>query len=229
MGIGHVAVGLSLKRADPSINAGWLIFAAMLPDFLLGWFVWAEWETYQIPADYGTSHYLLFTFPWSHGLVADLVWAGLAGSIALLLARRRAAGLTVAFAVLSHFLLDGIVHVKGPPLLAEGGAAFGLGLWRQLPVELGIEAGMVAVGLWIYWSSVKSRAIGMTIFVVLLGAFLIFGQAGATAEPPREGLIASWLMLTPAIAAIGFWLDRRNGGNLLSKSGVRAEQVREIL
>jgi hypothetical protein len=36
MGIGHVAVGLGLKYADRRINAGWLIFAASLPDFLLG-------------------------------------------------------------------------------------------------------------------------------------------------------------------------------------------------
>ena len=41
MGIGHVAIGLGLKRADPQINAGWLIFAALLPDFLLGLFALA--------------------------------------------------------------------------------------------------------------------------------------------------------------------------------------------
>jgi len=29
MGIGHVAVGLGLKRVDRGINVGWLIFAAL--------------------------------------------------------------------------------------------------------------------------------------------------------------------------------------------------------
>jgi len=213
MGIGHVAVGLSLKKADPSINAGWLIFAAMLPDFLLGWFVLAGWESYQIPADYSSGHYLLFTFPWSHGLVADLVWAGLAGIIVMRLTRRRVAGIAVGIAVLSHFLLDGIVHVKGLPVANEGGPAFGLALWQHLPVALGIEAVMASVGYWIYRSTVMRWPVGMAIYVVLLGAFLIFGQAGAAAEPPRDGLIAGWLIVTPAIAAIAFWLDRRSSPN----------------
>ena len=51
---------------------GWLIFAAFLPDFLLGLFASAGWEDYQVPPDYASKHYLLFTFPFSHGLLADL-------------------------------------------------------------------------------------------------------------------------------------------------------------
>ena len=74
MGIGHVAVGLGLKSADRRINAGLLIFAAFLADFLLGWFVWAGRESYQYPPDYASLHYMQFTFPWSHGLVPLLVW-----------------------------------------------------------------------------------------------------------------------------------------------------------
>jgi hypothetical protein len=46
---------------------GWLIFATLLPDFLLGWFVLAGLESYEAPNDYPSLHYLLFTFPWSHG------------------------------------------------------------------------------------------------------------------------------------------------------------------
>jgi hypothetical protein len=79
MGIGHVAVRLGLKRAECGINVGWLIFAALLPDFLLGWFALAGWETYQAPADYAVGHYLLFTFPLSHGLIAEIGWAAVAG------------------------------------------------------------------------------------------------------------------------------------------------------
>src|SRR6266481_1730074 len=108
MGIGHVAVGLALKRADRRINVGWLIFAALLPDFLLGWFVLAGLESYVTPNDYPSVHYLLFTFPWSHGLLPDVAWAAVAGVVAWSLARRRTAAV-VAGAVLSHFLLDGIV------------------------------------------------------------------------------------------------------------------------
>ena len=213
MGIGHVAVGLALKRADLRINVGWLILAALLPDFLLGWFVLAGLESYAIPHDYPSVHYLLFTFPWSHGLLVDVAWAAIAGAVAWGLARRRTPAAVVAVAVLSHFLLDGIVHVKGLPLAANDGPAFGLGLWRHLPLELSVEAAMAALALWIYRSAAKAggskRWLGMLVYIAALTAFLIVGQAGATEVPARGGLIASWLAAPPAVSAIAFWLDRR--------------------
>jgi hypothetical protein len=212
MGIGHVAVGLGLKRVDRRINAGWLIFAALLPDFLLGWFVLAGLESYTAPSDYASAHFLLFTFPWSHGLLADVGWAAIGGVIAWGLARRRTAAVLVAIAILSHFLLDGIVHVKGLPLAGNEGPAFGLGLWRNLPLELSIEAAMAALAVWIYRSAVRTggsgRWAGMAVYIVALTAFLIMGQAGTTEAPTRAGLIASWLGVPPVISAIAFWLDR---------------------
>ena len=213
MGIGHTAVGLGLTCVDRRVNAGWLIFAALLPDFLLGWFVLAGWESYTTPDDYSTVHYLLFTFPWSHGLAANIAWATLAGLAAWGLARRWTAALAVALAVLSHFLLDGIVHVKGLPLAGSDGPAFGLGLWRHLPLELSVEAAMAALALWAYRITIRTggsnRWLGMAIYITALALFLIVGQAGATEVPSRGGLIASWLAVPPAIGAIAFWLDRR--------------------
>ncbi len=213
MGIGHVAVGLGLKRADRGINVGWLIFATLVPDFLLGWFVLAGWETYEVPAGYASGHYLLFTFPVSHGLPADEGWAGIAGSLAWSCTKRRVAALAIGVAVLSHFLLDGIVHVKGLPLAGTSGPAFGLGLWRHLPLALSIEAAMAAVGLWMYWSVVIKDRPGngskMAIYIAVLTVVLIVGQAGAPQSPPRASLIASWLIGPPAMAAIAFLLDWR--------------------
>ena len=124
MGIGPVAMGLGLKRADRGINVGWLIFAALLPDFPLGWFALAGWESYEEPANYASSHYLRFTFPWSHGLAADVAWAAIAGILVWRLTGRRLGALAAALAVISHFVLDGIVHVKGLPL--AGRCAFSI-------------------------------------------------------------------------------------------------------
>ena len=206
MGIGHVAVGLGLKRADPGVNTGWLIFAALLPDFLLGWFALAGKETYEVPPDFATGHYLLFTFPWSHGLAADLVWATIAGFLMWRFSGRRAGAVAIALAVLSHFLLDGIAHVKGLPVFGANGPAFGLALWRNLPLELGLEILMTIAGLWIYRS--VARRSGMLIYVAILAVFLVAGQTAGSQVPGRGALIASWLIVTPAIAAIAYWLDR---------------------
>src|SRR5947208_350613 len=46
------------------------------------------------PPDYAENHYLLFTFPWSHGLLSDLGWAVALGAQAGGLLRNRRAGLS---------------------------------------------------------------------------------------------------------------------------------------
>ncbi|HZQ96206.1 MAG TPA: hypothetical protein VFA67_14425 [Candidatus Sulfotelmatobacter sp.] len=74
MGVGHVAIALGASRAAPRVNAGWLVFAALLSDFLLGIFAWAGLEHAAVPDNYASSHYLLFSFPYSHGLAALLLW-----------------------------------------------------------------------------------------------------------------------------------------------------------
>ena len=208
MGIGHVALGLGLKRADPRINAGLLIFAAFFADFLLGWFALAGWETYEVPPGYASKHYLLFTFPWSHGLLPDLIWAAALGLAAFAILKSRRAGFVVAAAVISHYLLDGIVHVKGLPVAGPGSPELGLGLWRNLPLELGLEVAMAAAGLAIYFGVVKKRRIGMAIYTVILTIFTVVGQATATEAPPGGTLIASWVGVPLLCGAIAWRLDR---------------------
>lgn len=208
MGIGHFAAGLALGTVHPALNAGWLIFAAFLPDFLLGFFVLAGLETYQVPPDYAAGHYLLFTFPWSHSLPAMTAWAALAALLTFAALRRAGPSLLIAAAVLSHFLLDGLVHLKGLPLLLSDSPALGLGLWRNLPLELSLEATLTAAALAIYLRHRSGRTIAMSVYSLLLAALLIAGQATASAAPPREALIASWILSPILMAAIAAWLDR---------------------
>jgi hypothetical protein len=193
------------------VNAGLLIFAAFLADFLLGWFGLAGWEGYEVPPDYAHRHYLLFTFPWSHGLLPDIGWALIFGGAVWLLRKDRLAATIAGIAVLSHYLLDGLVHVKGLPIAGPGSPEFGLGLWRNLPLESAIEASMALMAMLIYWRVSADRAtgrrIGMLIYVALLGALTIGGMVTATEVPPRSTLVASWLIAPVAIAAVAAWID----------------------
>ena len=222
MGIGHVAAGLGLKRVEPRVNAGLLIFAAFLADFLLGWFTWAGWENYEVPADYATSHFLLFTFPWSHGLLPDIVWATALGWAIGTVMRSRRAGMVTGIAVLSHYLLDGLVHVKGLPVAGPGSPSLGLGWWRYLPFELTLEAAMAAAGLVLYWGVAKTqtraRRVGMAAFTVLLALLTIWGQATATVAPPRSALVANWIAAPVVFAAIAGFLDLRTREKALQAS-----------
>ena len=117
---GHIGVGLSIGRAGRGVNVGVFITAALLLDFLLWLFVLIGWESVAIPADFARAHQPELTFPYSHGLVASAVWSTLAAVAAFALysslrTRWRAATL-VGVAVLSHWVLDGLVHRPELPL-----------------------------------------------------------------------------------------------------------------
>ncbi len=79
MGVGHAALAAGAAKAFPRMNVGWLIVAAFLADLLLGIFAAMGLEHAIVPPDYATKHYLLFSFPYSHGLLPLILFGGLLG------------------------------------------------------------------------------------------------------------------------------------------------------
>ena len=213
MGVGHVAVALGASRAAPRLNVGWLVFAALLSDFLLGIFAAFGLEHASVPPDYAARHYLLFTFPYSHGLLALLVWAALAG---FLISRaygfdRQRLFLVVAIVVLSHYVLDGLVHVAGLPLAGENSPKLGLGLWNHLRLELALETVMAIAGVAIYWKLRGARGsalsrYGMAIFVLVV-TMMTWSQLAATSPPPWREMTVSLLVVPLAFSAVAYGLD----------------------
>ena len=64
------------------MNVGGFIFAALLLDVVLWLLVLLGVESVSITADFGRTHQLLFSFPYSHGLLASLVLLLLAFTVA---------------------------------------------------------------------------------------------------------------------------------------------------
>ncbi len=216
MGPGHLGVGLALKRVDQRLNAGWLVFAAYLLDFLLGIFVLLHVEQVHVPADLPARHYLLYSFPWSHGLLASLGWSVAAGLVALAVTRgsapaRRLAAFTIGAAVFSHFLLDVIVHVPELPVAGPSSAKLGLGLWNHMPVALAVEAAIVVVGLVLYSGTGTARTpiarYGMPLFAGAITVMMLGGQAMMVAAPPPSALAIGWIMQTAGLSLVVYWLD----------------------
>jgi hypothetical protein len=213
MGIGHAAVALGASRVAPRVNVGILVFAAFLADFLLGIFGAFGMERAHVPPDYATRHYLTFTFPYSHGLVALIVWGVLFGAIFSWVDRqdRLRAFWVMAALVFSHFLLDGLVHVPELPLLGQNSPKLGLALWNHMMVALTLETLMALGGLVIYWmlnGGTKLSRTGMAAFVVLLTG-LTWTQLFATTAPTRSQLVPTWIIAPIVFSAIAYALDRK--------------------
>ena len=215
MGIGHVALALGAAKATPRLNVGWLVFAALVSDFLLGIFALMGLEHASVPPDYAQRHYLLFTFPYSHGLVPLVLWAAIAGFLISRLNKvdRTRVFLVIAAVTLSHFVLDGIVHVAGLPIAGESSPKLGLGLWNHLPVELSLETLMAIVGVVVYLGLAGRRAsglsrYGMPIFVALV-TLLTWSQLFAKTAPNPQQLAPVWIIVPLVFSALAYGLDRK--------------------
>src|SRR5262249_10418740 len=140
MFVGHLGVGLALRRAEDLVSLGVLFAAVLLLDLLLGLFVWLGVERVIVRDDYSRLRYLRFDFPYSYGLVASLAWSALAsGATAAWLRgrpRRATAAAVVALAVFSHFPCDALEHPPELPLAGPGSSVVGLGRWNHLGVAL---------------------------------------------------------------------------------------------
>jgi hypothetical protein len=213
---GHVGAGLLLGRGARGVNVGVFIVAALLLDLLLWIFVLAGWESVSIPAEFARTHQATFEFPWSHGLLAVAGWSVAAGALAYWLLRRRLASalpaaMLVAAAVMSHWLLDALVHVAELPLAGSGSARVGLGLWRHMSAALGIEAAIVVAGLRLYLPGSglpRNRALLLAALCLLLLGFTIAGMTLARPPPSASSMAAGSLLTLVVTCVLGFWLGR---------------------
>lgn len=213
---GHVGVGLAVARAERRVPAWVFVFAAMFADFVLWLLVLAGRESVAVPADFAATRQLQFDFPWSHGLAASVAWSLLAGAAAGLALggtrrfRLRAAAL-VALAVLSHWLLDALVHAPELPLAGAGSRRVGLGLWHQMPAALALEALLAFGGLALFLrggGAPRGRRTALAAFVFLLVAFTVLGMTVAPAPPSATAMAASSLAMIGVTGAVVGWLGR---------------------
>ncbi|HET7524784.1 MAG TPA: hypothetical protein VFK10_02475 [Burkholderiaceae bacterium] len=213
---GHLGVGLALGRIERRVNVGVLIGAALLLDLVLWPLVLLKAESVVIPADFAVSRQLHFVFPYSHGLVAALIWSLLAGAFGWLVwprlqaVRRRAAAI-LAVAVFSHWLLDVLVHRPELPLAGAASPAVGFGLWHDMPIALALEAAIVVVGLWLFipGSSLSPRrSIALAALSVVVLVFTVVGMTIAPAPPSVPALaMSSWITLL-VVSALACWIAR---------------------
>ncbi|HTT00871.1 MAG TPA: hypothetical protein VMG11_02195 [Steroidobacteraceae bacterium] len=211
---GHIGAALLIGRAQPRVNVGLFVAAALLLDVVLWVLVLVGFESVNIPSDYARTHQAEFQFPYSHGLLAALVWSSLAAAAVLGWlaepARVRIAAL-VALAVFSHWVLDVLVHRPEMPLAGPHSLRIGLGLWgSSLPVALAVESLFIFAGLLLYipraTSSRSKLWLGVASLVLL--AFTVVGMTVAPAPPSAHAMAASSLVTLTTVCALFLWLGR---------------------
>jgi membrane-bound metal-dependent hydrolase YbcI (DUF457 family) len=210
MFIGHNALAFAAKRVAPKTSLGILTAAVMLVDLI--WPILLLLGIEHVRIEPGATKFTpldFYDYPWTHSLLMGIVWGIAFGLIYWAITRYGRGAIIVALGVVSHWILDLIVHRPDLPLWPNG-PKFGFGLWNHPAATLIVESSMYIAGVWIYLASTKSRdkigSISFWSFVVLVYAIYLSTAFGP--PPPNARVVAfmglsAWLL--PFWAA---WFDR---------------------
>lgn len=216
MFVGHYAVALALKSKSKKASMGMLFLAVQFVDILFFPLVVFGVERLRLEDHYTAStHFVLEFMPYSHSLVAALVWGLVAFVGFRLYAGGRRVPLMMALAVSSHWFLDLLVHTPDLPIFSDQGPKVGMGLWNHPGVTFVLEAVMLVIGALMYLRATHARtSIGRYGVPVLIVALVAMNGVNLFGAPPGQtipALAASALVLFFGIAALAFFLDRHRG------------------
>lgn len=210
MFIGHFAIGLGLKKAAPRVSLGTLFLAAQFIDLLWPSLLLLGVERVELaPGAVGPP--LNFThYPVSHSLLMVLVWSALFGAAYWLIRSHPAGAWVCAVAVLSHWLLDLVVHHPDLPLYPGGAQRLGFGLWNSLPGSLAVELVLFGAGTWLYWRNTRALdRIGSAGFWSLIAFLLLIHAANVFGSPPPSVAAVAWVGHAQWLLVLwGYWIDR---------------------
>jgi len=211
MFVGHYGISFAAKKTAPSVSLATLFVAVQLLD--VGWslLVLLGVEKVRIvPGITATNPLDLYYMPYTHSLIAALLW-----SVAALVLYRlvrpsapRGAALVVGAAVFSHWVLDFLVHRPDLPLYDDS-AKVGMGLWSFPVIAMALEVTLLFGGLWLYFQTGVTRRTGMIIFAVLMvaiQAFVFFGPPPASDRAAAMTALAAYAVFAAVIAL----LERRS-------------------
>jgi hypothetical protein len=212
--IGHYAPALVLQRLRPTVRLRTLFVATQLVDVAWGIFILLGVEHVRIVPGFTASNDLdLWDMPYTHSLVATVVWALVSGALWLAVRRepsRVGDAVVVAIAVASHFAGDFLVHAGDLPVFAAQGPKLGLGLWRNLPVALALETGLFACAALYWWWPRRASPGARPVFLALFGLTALAAVSFFIPTPPSPSAMAVTGLATYAgCAALAGWMERK--------------------
>ncbi len=211
MFIGHFAMGFGAKKYAPQVSLGVLFLACQLADLIWPSLVLLGVEKLEISPGATVMTPLDFLYyPWSHSLLALLLWSVLfAGLYTALRHTGMRAAIVIVLLVLSHWVLDVLTHRPDMPLTLSDTNRIGFGLWNHPVLAVSVELLLFAGGVWLYTGSTRALnrkgSIGfwaLVVFLLVVYAANIFGPPPPSSTAVAWSAQALWLLV-----AWGFWVD----------------------
>jgi hypothetical protein len=208
--IGHFGVGLAAKALATRVSLGSLFLAAQLIDLLWPTLLLLGLERVRIAPGITAVTPLDFEhYPFTHSLAAVLLWGFLFGLAYLGLKRYPRGAIVLGALVVSHWLLDLLVHRPDLPLY-PGSAKVGLGLWDSVAGTLVVELAVFGLGAALYLRTTRSKdRIGVWALWSLLGFLLLVHLGNLFGPPPPSVAAIAWVGQAQWLLVLwGWWIDR---------------------
>ncbi len=211
MFLGHFAVGFGAKKVAPGISLGVLFIAAQFLDLLWPVLILFNVEHVVISPGITKATPLDFTdYPISHSLVMAIVWGLLMGLITWLVVKNRRYAIVIGLCVVSHWILDLIVHRPDLPLYPGSATKAGFGLWNYPLLTAVIEIGMFIAGVYLYLKETTAKnGFGRYGVWVLAALLLLTHVANMTGPPPPSVTMIAWAgQLQWIFVILAFFVDK---------------------
>jgi hypothetical protein len=211
MFIGHFGVGLAAKRVDSRPSLGTLFLAAQFLDLLWPIFLLVGLEKVKIEPGNTAFTPLNFTYyPFSHGLLSVFLLSIIFGAVYFILKRNLKSSVLLGSLVLSHWILDLIVHRPDLPLIPWSDVKVGLGLWNSVILTLIVEGFIFIAGAYLYIKTTKAEnkkgSIGLwslIVFLVIVYLMNVFGPPPPSSDAIAIVGLSQWLLIIWA-----YWIDK---------------------
>jgi membrane-bound metal-dependent hydrolase YbcI (DUF457 family) len=212
MFVGHYGVSFAVRTLDQRVPLWVLFVAVQLLDIFWAPLILLGVERVRIVPGITASNPLdLYYMPYTHSLVAAVLWSVAAG-VAYRLWRRVETGarpaVLVGMAVLSHWLLDFVVHRPDLPLYDDT-AKVGLGLWNQPVLAFALEAALLLGSMALYLRTQRQgrrSLLALGLVMLVIQAFVFFGP---TLPSDRAAAVTALAWYAVFAGLIGWW-ERRH-------------------
>jgi hypothetical protein len=217
MFVGHYGPSFAIKAVRPAIPLWLLFIAVQLVDVAWSVLILLGIEKARIvPGITASNPFDLYYMPYTHSLVAAILWSVGAGTLCkvLLGLRKWSSAAWIGAAVFSHWVLDWLVHRPDLPLYDDT-MKVGLGIWNYPVIALALEALLLFGGMFMYMRRTTAlNAVGrfgppaFGILMIAIQAYVFFGPVPGS---PSE-LAVTALVSNIVFAAVIQWLDRQRRG-----------------
>jgi membrane-bound metal-dependent hydrolase YbcI (DUF457 family) len=211
MFLAHFGIGFGAKAAAPKVSLGTLFLAAQFIDLIWPTLLLLGIERVNIVTDGARNPPLEFVhYPYSHSLLAVMLWAALVAAIYYVVRRSRSGAVVLGLAVISHWLLDLVVHYPDLPLYPGDSPRLGFGVWSSPVVSMALELSIFAAGVWLYLRATRARdATGKWALWSLVALLLLIQVANVFGPPPPGTSAIAWAGQAQWLLVFwGYWVDR---------------------